>query len=154
MRVRLYALAAAPRFQPLSAVAGTPREGWWEVEAQAFMREGRDWDAVCSAMRAAVASEDAPLPGDARQPPLPGPLPPWSPPSERAPARCKSRRETWALCVAYYGPTYSSFTWQPEEPLDTVIGCVQHAVTPLLAGRSAAVVSSAALALALALALA
>ena len=55
----------------------------------------------------------------------------------------KTRRETWALCVAYYGPAYASFTWQPEHPHETVIGRVQHAVKPLLAGRSAAVVSSA-----------
>jgi hypothetical protein len=100
MRLLLHALGAAPRFQPLAAVAVASSEGWWEVEAQAFMREGRDWDAVCSAMRASVTNEDTPLPGDARQPPLPGPLPPWTLPPERAPARDKTRRETWALCVA------------------------------------------------------
>ena len=143
MRLLLHALAITPRFQPLSTHASASSEDWWEAEAQAFMREGRDWDAVRSAMRAAVASEEAPLPGDAHQPPIPGPLPPWSPPPERAPARCKSRRETWALSVAYYGPDFDSFTWQPEDPRATVIGCVQHAVTPLLAGRSATVVNSA-----------
>ena len=143
MRLLLHALGAAPRFQPLAAVAVASSEGWWEVEAQAFMREGRDWDAVCSAMRASVTNEDTPLPGEARQPPLPGPLPPWTPPPERAPMKDKTRRETWALCVAYYGPAYASFTWQPEHPHETVIGRVQHAVKPLLAGRSAAVVSSA-----------
>jgi len=100
MRLLLHALGAAPRFRPLAAVAVASSEGWWEVEAQAFMREGRDWDAVCAAMRAAVTNEDTPLPGDARQPSLPGPLPPWTPPPERAPARDKTRRETWALCVA------------------------------------------------------
>ena len=143
MRLLLHALGAAPRFRPLAAVAVASSEGWWEVEAQAFMREGRDWDAVCSAMRAAVASEDTPLPGDALQPPLPGPLPPWTPPPEHAPPKDKTRRETWALALAYYGPAYSSFTWQPEQPHETVIGRVQQAVTPLLAGLSAPVISSA-----------
>ena len=142
MRLPVHALAGAPPFQPLAAVAVASSD-WWEIEAQAFMREGRDWDAVCSAMRAAVASEDTALPGDALQPPLPGPLPPWTPPPERAPPKDKTRRETWALCLAYYGPAYSSFTWQPEQPHETVIGRVQQAITPLLAGHSAPVVSSA-----------
>ena len=142
MRLPVHALAGAPPFQPLAAVAVASSD-WWEVEAQEFMREGRDWEAVCSAMRAAVASEDTPLPGDALQPPLPGPLPPWTPPPERAPPKDKTRRETWALCLAYYGPAYTSFTWQPEQPHETVIGRVQQAITPLLAGHSAPVVSSA-----------
>ena len=106
MRLLLHALGAAPRFRPLAAVAVASSEGWWEVEAQAFMREGRDWDAVCSAMRAAVTNEDTPLPGEARQPPLPGPLPPWTPPPERASMKDKTRRETWALCVAFLADTY------------------------------------------------
>lgn len=123
--------------------ASTSPADWWEAEAQAYLSEQRDWDAVCSAMHAAISSEDAPLPGDEALPPPPGPLPPWTTPSERAPAKCKSRRETWAATVAYFGPAFASFTWRPEAPSSTVIGCVQQAITPLLQGKSSPVVSSA-----------
>ena len=143
MRLPVHALAGAPPFQPLAAVAVASSD-WWEVEAQAFMCEGRDWDAVCSAMRAAVASEDTPLPGDALQPPLPNPLPPWTPPPERAPPKDKTRRETWALCLAYYGPAYTSFTWQPEQPHETVIGMADAGEeTPMERARAALAASAA-----------
>ena len=49
------------------------------------------------------------------------------------PRACRAYRVPWCTPpqVAYYGPAYASFTWQPENPHATVIGTVQHAVTPL-----------------------
>ena len=44
---------------------------------------------------------------------------------------------TWELTVAYYGPAFSGFAWQKNAEKPTVQGCLQEALLPLLAGRSA-----------------
>eukprot|EP00967_Tisochrysis_lutea_P148596 scaffold284191_cov31-Tisochrysis_lutea.AAC.1 len=102
----------------------------WEREAQEFVETGRDWGAVRQVMRSSVL-RDRPLPGDIELW-LPSGLPD-PPPATRSPT--KKERQTWALTIAYFGPAFDSFTWQPEAPERTVMGCVQAAIEPLLCDR-------------------
>jgi tRNA pseudouridine(38-40) synthase len=109
----------------------------WEREAYDHIHAGRDWDAVDAAMRAAALS-DLPLPGDTTVA-LPSGLPDCPPPSPSD----RKHRQTWALSIAYYGPAFSSFTWQKEAPETTVLGVLQLAIEPLLAGRHNVVLANA-----------
>ncbi|KAL1528659.1 hypothetical protein AB1Y20_009996 [Prymnesium parvum] len=96
----------------------------WREEAFQCMAE-RDWDSVTGALAAAVGGASLPSESSDGAPlSLPPPQPDW-----------KDRRHTWALKVAYYGPAFASFSWQAEAPLDTVIGCIQLALQPLLASQ-------------------
>jgi tRNA pseudouridine(38-40) synthase len=110
----------------------------WEREAYEHIHTGRDWDAVDAAMRAAALS-GVPLPGDTAMD-LPSGLP--GPPPSRGGVRLKERH-TWALTIAYYGPAFSSFTWQKDAPETTVLGILQVAIQPLLAGRHQIVLANA-----------
>ena len=97
----------------------------WRSAAADSMAE-RDWPCIEAALAAAVRG-DAPLPGDDAALDV---FPPPPPPLEES-------RVTWRLTIAYHGPAFSGFAWQKNAEKPTVQGCLQEALLPLLAGRSA-----------------
>ena len=90
----------------------------------------REWPQVEAALAAAVAGEAA-LPGDASSAPsVPVPGPPIHASSN------EGSRVTWKLQLAYYGPHFSGYAWQPSAPKATVEQCLQSAIRPLHDGQS------------------
>ena len=45
-------------------------------------------------------------------------------------------RSTYRLTIAYYGPAFSGFAWQPSSSKPTVEGRLQEAIRPLTDGRT------------------
>ena len=114
--------------------AARPRAGWPSCGGTADWRDAafesmaaRDWAPVDAALRAAVRG-DAALPGDGGRPD--------DGLSAAAAAEASGGRVTWQLRVAYYGPAFSGYAWQPAAKLPTVQGCLQDAISPLLDGKS------------------
>ena len=98
----------------------------WRSDAFSNL-ESRDWPTVEEALAAAVRGT-SPLPGDDNG------LAVVASEAERAAAA--AGRVTWRLEVAYYGPAFSGFEWQPESPKPTVQACLQDAIGSLQDGRS------------------
>ena len=93
--------------------------------------EALNWKPVAAALRHAVATVDEQLlllGGNTYA------LPAF--PSLTPTLVHESRRQTWALRVAYFGPAFRGFAWQRDSPLETVAGRLQEALTPLLGGKS------------------
>ena len=88
----------------------------------------RDWHGVRRAISDAVV-DSVPLPGDFDPPVV------WQPPP---PSSSPSSRVTWLLSIAYLGDAFSGFAWQKNSPKQTVEGCLQDALRPLLDGQNCA----------------
>lgn len=91
--------------------------------------EELDWAPVQRTLASAVAAADpALLPGEALFTPPPLPIAP--------PRHSHEPRTSWAIRVAYFGPAFRGFAWQADyDPRETVSGCLDHALTPLLGRR-------------------
>ena len=98
----------------------------WREAAFASLSE-REWPAVETAV-AAIVRGDEPLPGE------PGAV--WEVRSETEKRAAKDARIAWRLAVAYFGPAFSGFAWQPAASKPTVEGCLQEAMRPLLDGTT------------------
>ncbi|KAJ1623859.1 pseudouridine synthase, partial [Pavlovales sp. CCMP2436] len=144
-RANAFGLCPASHPEAQSAHSGTgkvrsqqdrPLEGHWSDDMR-FIADGRDWDSVMQAMRAATDSDRPALPGDLRE---------WSPqtlPVLQATGRARSRpgRITWALSISYFGPDFHGYAWQ--QALPTVQGCIEAALAPLVQGRNTVVLECA-----------
>ncbi|KAL3917897.1 MAG: hypothetical protein SGPRY_006221 [Prymnesium sp.] len=84
----------------------------------------RDWESVKNVISRAVSGSSRLDEYSSGALLLPPHLPDW-----------KDTRTTWALKVAYFGPSFSAFAWQADDPLDTVMGCIERAIQPLLGNR-------------------
>ena len=89
----------------------------------------RDWSAVSASIRDAVRG--GALPGEDNEENCAV----WESLHSSPPANA-SGRVTWRLTIAYYGPSFSGFSWQAAAPKPTVEGCLQSALRPLLDGKS------------------
>lgn len=137
MQLTLALLGLGAATQPLR---GRGAGAHWREAHEAelsYVSDGRDWPAVERALRAAVLADLPSLPGDEGTwaPPR---LPVWREPSPKARART-----TWACSIAYFGPSFHGYAWQPLEPERTVQGALEGAIRPLLRGRHEAVVDCA-----------
>lgn len=99
----------------------------WREELYDQLQHELDWSHVNEAISRAVSSGVA-LPGDLQPAPT-SPLPPPRPRHAHEPPR-----HTWALRIAYYGPSYCGFAWQPSGI--SVSGCVEAAIASLLGERT------------------
>ena len=109
------------------AVDDKPWREPWREELYDQLQHELDWSHVNEAISRAVSSGVA-LPGDLQPAPL-SPLPTPRPRHAHEPPR-----HTWALRVAYYGPSYCGFAWQPSGT--SVSGCVEAAIASLLGERT------------------
>ena len=122
----------------------------WQDAIYRDLYDERAWGAVESAIRAAVCT-GTPLPGDARAAAALSTRPPLDPAEIEAQLAREARewqgkrppRQTWCLHLAYFGPAFSSFTWQRDSPERTVWGSVEEALRPLIGGENALVLACA-----------
>lgn len=127
----LFALSRSPTALSSLRMMGTADD--WRHHAFELMA-ARQWNVVEDALAAAVCGK-VPLPGDD------GPPLYWQPQS--AEETKPKKRVTWMCTIAYSGPAFSGFAWQPDPPKPTVQGCLQDALLPLLDGKSALRISCA-----------
>ena len=122
----------------------------WQDAIYRDLYDERAWGAVESAIRAGVCT-GTPLPGDARAAAALSTRPPLDPAEIEAQLAREARkwqgkrppRQTWCLHLAYFGPAFSSFTWQRDSPERTVWGSVEEALRPLIGGENALVLACA-----------
>ena len=117
--------ARHPVSRPLAMAASDLKA--WRDEAYHFMGE-RDWGAVEDELRAAVSSTGV-LPGDCS---ASAPLGLEGLPLTVKDSWKQVARQTWALHLAYYGPSFRGYAWQPVDPLDTVAGLLEDRLQTLL----------------------
>lgn len=88
-----------------------------------------NWAPVMHSLQCAVHSSDPSL--------LPGDESYIAPALPAEPPRYSHRpRTTWAMRVAYFGPAFRGYAWQREFPDETVDGCLDAALKPLLDGKA------------------
>eukprot|EP01047_Picozoa_sp_COSAG01_P072526 COSAG01_NODE_11556_length_1904_cov_1.498615_1_plen_472_part_00 len=118
-------------------------DSWGSKKVQMYLQLGRDWAQVEVFWASVVAghrSLESLMERVAWQrgacPPLP--LPPLSPEGAGkalTAGACGRIPRIWRVTMAYYGPGFQGWAWQPQGEHHSVEGALQSALTPLCAGQ-------------------